>query len=226
MARRKKIFDKSRLENFSDGVIAILITILVMGFEMPNYFLTKKYSILQLIEYLIPQLIPYAISFLVIAVHLVNHHILFSKMKATDAKFTWLNLLFLFTLSLIVYPTALLGQIHNQETASMLLVSAFFIKAVAFRLLHHYAIFNSGLYNTDKSRKELIRISIIDWLKGPLVEIIAFCLIFVNYKIALGLIFVVTLTYSLLLSQGGHRLVLIKKRPLMRGDYYSDTCMS
>lgn len=195
MANKNIILDKARLENFSDGVIAILITILVMGFEIPNDFLTRSYSFLELIEFLIPQLIPYAISFLVIAVHLFNHHILFSKMKAVDAPFIWLNLLFLFSLSLIVYPTTLLGQVHNQETATMLLVGAYFIKAVAFRILHHYAIFNSGLYETKHTKKELRRISIIDWLKGPLVEVIAFFLIYINYKLALGLIFIVTLTY-------------------------------
>lgn len=195
MTNKKNNLDKARLENFSDGVIAILITILVMGFEIPTDFLTKDYSIFELLEFLTPQLIPYAVSFLVIAVHLYNHHILFSQMKAANATFIWLNLLFLFSLSLIVYPTALLGQAHNQKTAAMLLVGAYFIKAVAFRLLHHYAIFNSGLYETKSTKKELRKIAIIDWLKGPLVEVIAFFLIFINYKLALGLVFIVTLTY-------------------------------
>ncbi|MBZ0327139.1 MAG: TMEM175 family protein [Altibacter sp.] len=193
--KKKHIIDKARLENFSDGVIAILITILVMAFEIPEDFLTKEYSIFELLENLIPQLIPYAISFLVIAVHLFNHHLLFSKMKAVDTPFIWLNLLFLFSLSLIVYPTALLGQGHNQETATMLLVGAYFIKAVTFRWLHYYAIFKSGLYKTERTVKELRKEDIISWLKGPLIEVIAFFLIFINFKLALGLIFVVTLTY-------------------------------
>ena len=77
----------------------------------------------------------------------------------------------------------------------MLLVGAYFIKVLAFRLPHHYAIFNSGLYKTKSTKKELRKIAIIDWLKGPLVEVIAFFLIFINYKLALGLVFIVTLTY-------------------------------
>ena len=195
MPKNKKILNKVRLENFSDGVIAILITILVMGFDVPDDFTTKDYSMLELLKFLTPQLIPYAISFLVIAVHLVNHHALFSKMKATDSRFVWLNLLFLFSLSLIVYPTALLGQGHNVETATKLLVSAYFFKAITFRFLHHYAIYKSGLYETSLTKKQLRNISIISWVKGPLVEIVAFFLIFIDYRIALGLIFVVTLTY-------------------------------
>ena len=195
MTVKKNILDKNRLENFSDGVIAILITILVMGFEIPKDFLNKDYSLLELIKFLIPQLIPYAVSFLVIAVHLFNHHILFSKMKATDTTFTWLNLLFLFSLSLIVYPTALLGQNHNQETATMLLIGAYFFKAVVFRILHNYAIFKSGLYETKSTKDELRKTSVISWLKGPLLEVIAFFLIYIDYRLALGLIFIVTLTY-------------------------------
>lgn len=195
MANKNNSIDKSRLENFSDGVIAILITILVMTFKIPEDFLVKNYSIFELLEYLVPQLISYAVSFLVIAVHLFNHHLLFSKMQAVNATFIWLNLLFLFSLSLIVYPTALLGQNHNQETATMLLIGAYFFKAVTFRWLHHYAIFKSGLYITESTKKELRKEDIISWIKGPLVEVIAFLLIFIDFRVALGLIFVVTLTY-------------------------------
>lgn len=195
MKDKNNIIDKTRLENFSDGVIAILITILVMAFKIPEDFLFKNYSIFELLEYLIPQLIPYAVSFLVIAVHLFNHHLLFSKMKAVNATFIWLNLLFLFSLSLIVYPTALLGQNHNQETATMLLIGAYFIKAVTFRWLHYYAIFKSGLYITGSTKKELRKEDIISWIKGPLVEVVAFLLIFIDFRLALGLIFLVTLTY-------------------------------
>lgn len=193
--KKSTIIDKTRLENFSDGVIAILITILVMAFKIPEDYLVEDYTIFELLKVLIPQLIPYAVSFLVIAVHLINHHILFSKMKAVNATFIWLNLLFLFSLSLIVYPTALLGQIGNQETSAMLLIGAYFFKALTFRLLHNYAIFKSGLYKTNKTKKELKRTAIINWIKGPLVEILAFFLIFINFKLSLAIIFMVTLTY-------------------------------
>ncbi|TKG89859.1 DUF1211 domain-containing protein [Puteibacter caeruleilacunae] len=193
--KKDSIIDKSRLENFSDGVIAILITILVMAFKIPDDYLVKDYSILEFLNFLIPQLIPYAISFLVIAVHLINHHILFTRMKGVNTTFIWLNLLFLFSLSLIVYPTALLGQTHNQETSAMLLVGAYFFKALTFRILHHYAIFKSGLYKSSRTKKELRRIALINWIKGPVVELLAFFLIFFNFKLSLALIFVMTLTY-------------------------------
>lgn len=63
---------------------------------------------------------------------------------------------------------------------------------IPFRSLHNYAIFKSGLYKTDK---ELKRVAIIDWIKGPIIELLAFCLIFVDFRLALALIFVVTITY-------------------------------
>ncbi|MCT4638622.1 MAG: TMEM175 family protein [Bacteroidales bacterium] len=190
---KNNVIDKNRLENFSDGVIAILITILVMAFKIPDEYQSSNYSIGELMKFLIPQLIPYAISFLVIAVHLINHHILFSKMSAVDSKFIWLNLLFLFSLSLIVYPTELLGQANNQETSAMLLIGAYFFKAISFRILHYYAIFRSGFYKTDKTKKELVRIATINWIKGPAVEIIAFGLIYLDYRYSLVLIFITTI---------------------------------
>lgn len=79
----------------------------------------------------------------------------------------------------------------------MLLIVAYFVKAVTFRLLHHYAVFQSGLYTTDSTKKELGRIAVEDWLKGPLLEVIAFFLIFIDYRIALELIFLVTLTNTI-----------------------------
>jgi len=192
---KSKSIDKQRLENFSDGVIAILITILVMTFKIPEDFLLRDYTILEFLKFFIPQLVPYAISFLVIAVHLVHHHVLFSKMKAVNNTFTWLNLLFLFSLSLIVYPTALLGQARNQETSAMLLIGAYFFKALTYRLLNYYAIFKSGLYRTGKTKKELKRRTIINWIKDPVIELVAFFLIFINFKISLALIFIMTLSY-------------------------------
>lgn len=191
---KTNIISKTRLENFSDGVIAILITILVMAFKIPEDYQDKTYTFLELFKSLVPQLIPYAISFLVIAVHLINHHRLLIKMKSVNTTFIWLNLLFLFSLSLIVYPTELLGQTNNQETSAKLLVGAYFFKALTFRFLHYYAIFKSGLYETDLSVNKLKKIAKINWIKGPLVELIAFALIFIDFRLSLALIFIITLT--------------------------------
>ena len=56
-------------------------------------------------------------------------------------------------------------------------------------------IFKSGLYETNSTKNELRKTSIISWIKGPLLEVIAFFLIFIDYRLALGLISIVTLTY-------------------------------
>lgn len=192
---KRSTINKSRLENFSDGVIAIIITVLVLAFHIPEGVDINTLSFTELLKSFIPQLVPYGISFIVVAVHLVNHHILFKQIKDTDHTFTWLNMFFLFSLSLIVFPTELVGKGHNLEMATKFLVSMYFFKAVTFQLLSDYAVLRSGLYIGNKTRKERRRTSIINWLRGPILEVIAFCLIYVDYRLALGLIFVNTLIY-------------------------------
>jgi len=194
--KNKGQISKTRLENFSDGVIAILITILVLELEMPEGVLEGDASLWEITKALLPQLASYGISFFVIATYLVNHHNLFYHMKATNHNFTWLNIFFLFFLSLIAFPTALVGKAHNHESAAMLLIGIYFLTAVAYKLLEDYGMFKSGLYESDKTKKELKKIALRNWF-GPLINIIAFGLIFIDFRISLILIFATTLIYIL-----------------------------
>jgi len=187
---------KTRLENFSDGVIAILITILVLELEMPEGILERNASLWEITKALAPQLISYGISFFIIATYLINHHNLLHHMKATNHTFTWLNILFLFFLSLIAFPTALAGKVQNTESATMLLIGIYFLTAVAYKLLEDYGMLKSGLYESNKNQKELKNISLKNWI-GPLIIIFAFGLIFIDYRISLILIFVANLIYIL-----------------------------
>lgn len=97
----------NRLEAFTDGVLAIIITIMILEIRPP-----VSDNISALTE-LIPKILAYIFSFLVIAIYWNNHHHL---MKATDkisAKVMWANMHLLFWLSLIPFATAWLGEHHN-----------------------------------------------------------------------------------------------------------------
>ncbi|QZT36897.1 TMEM175 family protein [Halosquirtibacter xylanolyticus] len=185
--------NKKRLENFSDGVIAILMTVLVMSLKAPIDYDTNDYSFVELLRLYIPQLIPYAVSFLVISVQLINHHVLLGKMHEVDNTFVWLNLLFLFSLSLIVFPTALFGYHQNKEASTTLLILAFLFKGFVYRLVKYYVVLKSNLYRRDSdscnSRRNIFINAVID----PLIEVIALIFIQYNYMISLGIIFIMTL---------------------------------
>ena len=94
----------NRVEAFSDGVIAIVMTIMVFDIKLSNdvkHWSDKK-ELKELIV-LVPQLVAYLFSFTVLGIMWLNHHHLFHLIKRVDEKFLWLNLHLLFWLSLIPF---------------------------------------------------------------------------------------------------------------------------
>ncbi|MFZ6775125.1 TMEM175 family protein, partial [Undibacterium sp. SXout7W] len=82
--------NKARLEAFSDGVIAIAITIMVLGLKMPD-----GASLAELLK-LVPQLLSYALSFTYVGIYWVNHHHLLQLVSRVNSRILWANLHLLF----------------------------------------------------------------------------------------------------------------------------------
>lgn len=95
---------KTRLEAFSDGVIAIIITIMVLELKAPHE------TTWEAIKPLLPTLGSYAISFVFVGVYWGNHHHLLHTIKHINSKIIWANLHLLFWLSLIPFATAWMGE--------------------------------------------------------------------------------------------------------------------
>ena len=100
----------SRLEAFSDGVLAIIITIMVLELKIP-----EEPSFQALFAHW-PVFLSYLISFVYIGIYWNNHHHVFQVVKTVNGKILWANLLLLFSLSLIPFTSAWLGE-HYQATA-------------------------------------------------------------------------------------------------------------
>lgn len=99
---------KGRLEAFSDGVIAIIITIMVLELEIPEV-LAHEFDAAAL-GHFAPKFIAYALSFLVIAIYWLNHHNLTHRLHNVQRRFFWENNLHLFCLSLVPMATNFLGS--------------------------------------------------------------------------------------------------------------------
>ena len=99
---------KSRLEAFSDGVIAILITIMVLELKVPH---AAHLSAEELRE-LIPVFLSYVLSFLYLGIYWNNHHHLFQAVKRVNGPVLWANLHLLFWLSLVPFATGWMGTTH------------------------------------------------------------------------------------------------------------------
>jgi len=104
---RGNYLEKSRLEAFSDGVFAIVITLLILDIRLPEV----DYSHLKpaLIS-ILPKLLAYVMSFAVIGLYWISHHYSFSFLKKTDGTILWMNLFLLLLISFIPFPTSLLGK--------------------------------------------------------------------------------------------------------------------
>lgn len=98
---------KGRLEAFSDGVIAIIITIMVLEFKVPH-----EVTLDALIE-LCPKFISYILSFIYVGIYWNNHHHLFHAAQKVNGPTLWANLHLLFWLSLIPFASAWMGEHHG-----------------------------------------------------------------------------------------------------------------
>ena len=99
--------EKSRLETFSDGVFAIVITLLILDVRFPDVDYSQFGATL---ASLLPRILAYMISFIIIGVYWVTHHNSMHAMRKTDRRFLWLNILLLLCISFIPFPTSLLGR--------------------------------------------------------------------------------------------------------------------
>ena len=111
-------FNKNRVETFSDGIFAIIVTLLVLEIKVPH--LTTALSVGELSAALIsllPKFISWVISFLIVCVVWVNHHRLFENLRDIDQKIFWLNANLLLWISFIPFPTALMGDYPRNSLA-------------------------------------------------------------------------------------------------------------
>ena len=128
----------SRLEAFSDGVIAIIITIMVLELRAP-----AQPTLAALLK-VAPIFISYALSFLVAAIMWVNHHHLIHAVRSVTARLLWSNLYLLFWMSLIPFVTDYAGKNYHEPMAVALYGLDLFLCATGFYLLRTELIRQSG----------------------------------------------------------------------------------
>ncbi|MFA6260806.1 MAG: TMEM175 family protein [Bacteroidia bacterium] len=101
--------NKSRLEAFSDGVFAIIITIMVLELKVPHD------NSMDALVNLFPVFTSYILSFVFIAIYWANHHHFIHAVKRVNARIIWANMGLLFTLSLVPFTTGWMGENHYAE---------------------------------------------------------------------------------------------------------------
>jgi uncharacterized membrane protein len=132
---------KSRLEAFSDGVFAVALTLLILNIHVPN--IANHTGIGQYARAaapLIPSVITFILTFVIICIHWVNHHYFFSHLKDVPLKIVWLNNLFLLWICFMPFPTAMLGNNLTDQFPIILYAVNQLLAAFTFFAFRSYAI--------------------------------------------------------------------------------------
>ncbi len=142
---------KGRLEAFSDGVLAIIITIMVLEMKAP-----QGHS-LEALKEVLPHFISYVSSFIFLAIYWVNHHHLLQTATKVNAGILWANINLLFWLSLLPFATSWISEDYVATLPTILYALIIFISGTAYKLLAYLIVHNEGrnshlhkAFNQDK----------------------------------------------------------------------------
>jgi uncharacterized membrane protein len=130
--------NSTRLEAFSDGVIAIIITIMVLELKVP------RGDTMDALAPLLPNFLSYVLSFVYVGIYWNNHHHLLLTCEHVTGRILWANLHLLFWLSLFPVATAWLGENHLAAAPSVLYGVVLMMAAAAYWLLQHLIITAQG----------------------------------------------------------------------------------
>jgi uncharacterized membrane protein len=176
---------KVRLEAFSDGVIAILITILVLELKVPHG------TTWETLKPLLPVFLTYVLSFAFLGIYWNNHHHMLHMTHRVNGKILWANLHLLFWLSLTPFVTGWMGENHAAPLPTAAYGVVLLCSAIAYFILARSII-------ADQGKESALGAAFGKDLKGkisPLIYAIAIPLAFVSSWIAIGLYVVVVLVW-------------------------------
>ena len=129
---------KNRLEAFSDGVLAIIITIMVLELRIPHG------ENLAALRPVLPVFLSYVLSFVYVGIYWNNHHHMLQTVKRVTGPVLWANLHLLFWLSLIPFVTGWMGENHFAPLPTAFYAGVLLMSAIAYTILQHLIISSQG----------------------------------------------------------------------------------
>jgi uncharacterized membrane protein len=176
---------RNRMEAFSDGVIAIIITIMVLELRVPEG------ADLTTLRPLVPVFLSYIFSFIFLGIYWNNHHHLLHAVEHVDGRILWANLHLLCWLSLVPFVTAWLGHTHFASVPVALYGVVLLFAGVAYFILVRALL-------AHHSRDSLLAIAMGSDFKGKislLIYLVAIPLAFVRWWLACALYLLCTLMW-------------------------------
>jgi uncharacterized membrane protein len=129
---------KARMEAFSDGVIAVIITIMVLELKVPHG------ADLEALRPLVPTFLTYVLSFVYLGIYWNNHHHMLHATDRVTGAILWANLHLLFWLSLVPFVTGWVGENHSAPLPTAVYGTVMVLAAIAWTILQHTIITAAG----------------------------------------------------------------------------------
>ena len=178
-----KRFPVDRLKGFTDGVLAIVITILVLGIDIPEDHNFSEQGLLAFLLRISRDVIMYAASFWLIGACWVQHHAVFQYLRYCNRSLLWLNIFFLFPLTLMPFLTKL-KVIYREDALVVPLFGAPFILSGLILLgIWRHVITHPELIGHRSIDPSVVRSMNRRILIGPLVTLVAIGLSFLNLNV-------------------------------------------
>jgi uncharacterized membrane protein len=176
---------KNRLETFFDGVVAIIITIMVLEMKVPHGVS------LDVLAPVLPVFLSYVLSFIYLGIYWNNHHHMLHTCRRVTGSILWANLHLLFWLSLVPFTTGWMGENHFASVPAALYGVVLLMAALAYWILQQRIVVSQG-------EKSLLRRAIGNDWKGkvsPLLYAMAIGLAFLSARAAIAIYVFVALIW-------------------------------
>ncbi|HEY1569225.1 MAG TPA: TMEM175 family protein [Solirubrobacteraceae bacterium] len=196
-----------RLESFSDGVIAVAITLLVLDIVPPTLEASARRGLLYELGQNWPHYIAYVISFMTIGIIWINHHAMISRLREADHSILILNLVLLMTIGILPFATELMADYlradHGQKLAAGLYAGSFLVMSLAFSALNRLILLSRAhMMETEIPLAERRQI-LVRSISGLLPYALATVLAVVSAYASLAICGALAVFYALPLASGG-----------------------
>ncbi len=135
----------ARLEAFSDGVIAIIVTLLIFEIKIPELHDASSVGVGSALWAIAPKFLGFVISFFTVCIFWVNHHYFMHALRRSDRSLLWYNNHLLFWLAIVPFVTAFVGDYPLQPMVIALYALVMMMSTVAFASMIHYVFFRGHL---------------------------------------------------------------------------------
>jgi uncharacterized membrane protein len=193
------IKETGRIDAFSDGVFAIVITLLAFNLQVPPPAQSEQFGLLTLLAQQWPAYLALIVSFMLIGIMWVNHHRMFQFIGRTDQTIKYLNLLLLFSITLVQFTARLVGEYIQQRDATIAAVVYGLVAlliAVSFNLLWRHLSHHRDLFLAMVDTRFIDGVTQTYWI-GPAGYTLATLAAFINVPLSMGIHLALALYFAL-----------------------------